>query len=242
VGGTYVPASQVGQSAAPLPFEQVARPAPAKKKNKTFNATPYVLVLVLAALVFGAYSAFQALTGPGAPPVARPSTSAEPSPTDTATETETSASPEPSVTEEVLPAVIASGLQLDPDGDGDEHPEAVDRAFDGDMGTFWFTRTYNDAKMPGKSGLGYEITLEDETDVLGLTLYVNGEGGTVEVRATTGDDPTEGPLLASSAFSPETVLHFDEPVRTKTIVLWFTELPTTPESKNRVELLEIEFD
>lgn len=241
VGGTYVPAQQ----AARLPFEQAVRPAaPAKSKRRTFNATPYVLVLVLGALVVGAYAAVQALTGPGAPPATYPSPTQAASPTEEASPDDgaPSSSPEDPTTEEVIPPVIASGLQLDPDGDGDEHPEAVDRAFDGDMDTYWFTRTYNDAQMPGKSGLGFEITLEEETQVSGLTLYVNGEGGNVEVRATTGDDPTDGPVLASSTFSPETVLSFDEPVTTRTLVLWFTELPTTPEDLNRIELLEIEFE
>ncbi len=245
VGGTYVPAGAAGPHAPALPFEQAVRPAPKKKKHKTFNATPYVLVLVLGAIVFGAYTAFQSLTGPPGPPVARPSVTADASPTTDASPTDTgspSPSPDASTSEEVLPAVIASGLQLDPDGDGDEHPEAVERAFDGDMSTYWFTRTYNNPEMPGKSGLGFEITLEAETLVSGLTLYINGDGGNVEVRATTGDEPTAGPLLASGAMSSETVLHFDEAVRTQSIVLWFTELPTTPDDLNRVELLEIEFD
>jgi len=244
IGGTYVPAGAVAPPAPALPFEQAVRPSTKKKKRKTFNATPYVLVLVLGALVFGAYTAFQSLTGPAGPPIARPSPTAEPSPTEESPTDDGSPSPSPetSPTEEVLPAVIAAGLQLDPDGDGDEHPEAVDRAFDGDMGTYWFTRTYNNAEMPGKSGLGYEITLENETLVSGLTLYTNGDGGNIEVRATTGDEPTEGPVLASGAMGSETVLHFDEAVRTQTIVLWFTELPTTPDGLNRVELLEIEFD
>lgn len=240
VTGTFVPAS--GGAARP-PFDQVTRPSAAPaRKARTFNATPFVLTLVLGAVVIGAIFAYQALLAPVGPASPRPTpTVAEPTtpePTDTAEET----SPEPTETEELPPAVIASGLQLDPDGDGDEHPEAVDRAFDGDMSTYWFTRTYNQADMPGKSGLGYEITLEEETMVSGLTLYINGDGGEVEVRATTGDEPTDGPVLASDAMSSETVLFFDEPVLTETLVLWFNELPVTPDGRNRVELLEIEFD
>jgi len=42
--------------------------------------------------------------------------------------------------------------------------------------------------------------------------------------------------------SPETVLFFDEPVRTGNLVLWFTELPVTAEGDNRVMLYEIELD
>ena len=246
VGGTYVPAGAVAPGGPQPSFDSVTRPpaqtAAQTTKRRTFNATPFVLTLVLGAVVIGAVFAYQALLAPTGPASPRPTptvaaTSAEP----TETEDE-SPEPEPEETEDLPPAAIAAGLQLDPDGDGDEHPEAVDRAFDGDMDTFWFTRTYNDAAMPGKSGLGYEITLEAETMVSGLTLYINGEGGEVEVRATTGDEPTSGPVLASDAMSSETVLFFDEPVMTESLVLWFTELPQTPDGRNRVELLEIEFD
>ena len=187
-------------------------------------------MLVLAALGFGAVLAYRSLLAPSVPAVAGPSPSA-PVPT--------TEDPE---TEEIPPPRIASGLQLDPDGDGDEHPEAVDRAYDGDMDTAWYTRWYNNPEMPGKSGLGYEITLEEETLVSGVTLYIDGEGGHVEVRSTTGDAPTDGDVLASGSMSPETVLFFDEPVRTGNLVLWFTELPVTAEGDNRVMLYEIELD
>ena len=62
------------------------------------------------------------------------------------------------------------------------------------------------------------------------------------MRNTSGDDASGGDLLAESEFSSETVLHFEEPARTRTIVLWFTELPRTSEDENRVILYEIEFD
>src|SRR5690606_31617141 len=182
-------------------------------------------VLVLGGLVFGAFAAYRSLMGPPAPPSARPSPTVEASPTVEPSPSETETTPEETeTTEEIVPPVIASGLQLDPDGDGDEHPEAVELAFDGDLSTYWFTRTYNDAEMPGKSGLGYEITLETETMVSGVTLYINADGGNVEVRATSGSDPTDGDVLASGSMSSETVLAFDDPVRTDTLVLWFTEL------------------
>ena len=241
VGGTYVPAGAAGAPVTPMPFEQVARPVTSpQSKRRTFNATPFVLTLVLGALVLGVYFAYQSLLAPAGPPVARPSPTAEPSIEASETAEPT---PEPTETEEEFPpAQIASGEQLDPDGDDNEHPEAVDLAFDGDMDTHWYTRTYNSAEMPGKRGVGYEITLEEETMVSGLTLYINGEGGEIEVRATTGDDPLEGPVLASGAMGFETVLFFDEPVLTRSLVLWFNELPVTPEDRNRVELQEIELD
>lgn len=250
-GATYVPAGAAAPSSLfpPAAVQSAARPASSKsgskkKKRPTFNATPYVLVLVLAALVFGAMQAFEALTAPTGPATARPTPSVSPSAEETTPEDEESPSPSPSPSpsEELPPAVIASGLQLDPDGDGDEHPELVERAYDGDESTSWITRRYNDPEMPGKSGIGFEVTLEEETLVSSVTLYVDGDGGKVEVRNSTAEDPSGGDLLAESEFSPDTVLHFEEPVRTSTLVLWFPELPQTSGGENRVVLYEIELD
>src|SRR5690606_26403427 len=100
LGGTYVPADAVRPARPPTPFEQVARPVP-RSKHKTFNATPFVLVLVLGGLLFGAYAAYRSLVGPPSPPSARPSPTVEASPTDTAASpTDTETTPEETETTE----------------------------------------------------------------------------------------------------------------------------------------------
>ncbi|MGC5165369.1 hypothetical protein [Luteimicrobium sp. DT211] len=139
--------------------------------------------------------------------------------------------------------VIAKGAQVDPppQGDQNEHPEAADRAFDGDLKTYWYTRTYNTQQFSGlKSGVGYEITLEKAAPVTRIVLDTNNQGGHVEVRATDADHPTDGTVLASASFSTETTLSFDQPVTAKRFVLWIDVLPKTQEGKNRVELNEIQ--
>src|SRR5690606_5033970 len=89
---------------------------------------------------------------------------------------------EPEVTDEEPTAapVIASAVQLDPEGDGDEHPEAVDRAIDGDPSTFWFTRTYVSPTYGMKSGIGFAVTLAEPAQVSQVELSLNSTGGLVE--------------------------------------------------------------
>ncbi|GMA23706.1 hypothetical protein GCM10025864_14650 [Luteimicrobium album] len=88
--------------------------------------------------------------------------------------------------------------------------------------------------------MGYEITLEQSAPVSRIVLDTNNTGGHVEVRATDAEHPTDGTVLAEASFSAETTLKFDEPVKAKRFVLWITELPTTEDGKNRVELNEIQ--
>jgi hypothetical protein len=170
---------------------------------------------------------------------AAPAAAAAPHPTTTAGADEQPSAP---AQEDVRP-VIAKGQQVDPppQGDQNEHPEAADRAYDGDLKTYWYTRTYNTQQFSGlKSGVGYEITLERAAPVSRIVLDTNNTGGHVEVRATDAGDPTDGPVLAEASFSAETTLKFDKPVTAKRFVLWITELPTTTDGKNRVELNEIQ--
>ena len=211
-----------------------------------FDPTRFVLLLVALAIVIGLFSAYRALT--------RPVDLSADAPEPVATQTEPAQAPaeeepageepepEPDAEEPPAPPVIASAQQLDPppDGDQNEHPEAVPRAIDGDPATAWFTRTYNDPTFGGlKTGVGYAVTLAEPTTVSTVTLQVLGTGGRVEVRATDPATPTEGAVLAEGVLGPETVLTLSEPTETQNVVLWFTELPQTSDGSNRIELAEV---
>lgn len=137
--------------------------------------------------------------------------------------------------------VIASGQQLDPppQGDDNEHPEAVDLAIDGDPTSYWYSRTYASPTYGMKPGIGYAVTLAEPATVTEVRLYVNGAGGNVEVRATDPSTPTQGEVLASGPLGPETVLTLSQPTETQSIVLWFTALPQTADGRNRIELTEV---
>lgn len=239
-GLPWPPAGTARPARPSRPVDDDASPL-AVLTRRRFDPTPWVLGAVVLALLVGIVMAWNALTAP-LPPIGVAEGATAPdvvaSPTEPAaqeTEEPPAAEPEP----EVVPPVITSGVQLDPEGDGDEHPEAVERAYDGDPETFWFTRTYASPRYGMKSGIGYAVTLAEETLVSAVHLDVNGSGGQVEIRATDPSTPTDGTVLASGAMGPDEVYTFAEPVRASSIVLWFTELPVTPDGKNRVELREI---
>lgn len=234
------PASQDGHE----DFDTLIGRSTAVLTEKRFNPAPVVLVLVAIALVIGAIMAFNALRAP-APPIGgtdgfgdvedvEPTEPAAPE----------AGGEEPAPAEPEAPAVvpaIASGAQLDPppDGDENEHPEAVDLAIDGDPTTFWYSRTYRSATYGMKDGIGYAVTLAEPAVVTTVTLAVNGTGGNVEVRVTDPSTPTEGEVLASGPLGPQTVLTLSTPTEAQHVVLWFTELPQADDGGNRVELAEI---
>ena len=211
-------------------------PAP---KRRGVNPTPIVLGLVVVLVLAGALWAVSKVLSPSSPPaVAESPAATEDAGGGTAAEEPTTEeSSEPEETPEVRP-VIESGDQLDPEGDG-QHPEAVDLAYDGDPSTFWYTMYFKTPDFAGlRSGLGYVIELEKPAPVTSITLNTNSEGGHVEVRATSRDKPTDGPVLAEGSFSSETTLDLSEETVADSFVIWITELPQT-NGKNYLELNEI---
>ncbi|WP_370526005.1 murein biosynthesis integral membrane protein MurJ [Cellulomonas sp. JH27-2] len=213
--------------------------------ERRFNPTALVLVLVGIAVVIGVVLAFKALfasldTGtPAAAPSSSSAAATSPPPSDTPSE---EPSTEPSTpADEGPPPVIASATTVDPSDDDGEHQEAVDRAFDGDESTYWYTMTYKRADFAGfKNGVGYVMTLEEPTTVSKVTLHTNGSGGKVEIRDTDKSDPSGGKLLASGSFDSDVTFTLDPATRTDHLTLWITELPTAADGSFRLELAEIE--
>ncbi|MCA5894142.1 hypothetical protein LEP48_12405 [Isoptericola sp. NEAU-Y5] len=209
-------------------------PAP---RRRGVNPTPIVMALVIVLVIAGAIWAISLAGKPFAPPLAEASSSPS-APADGGDEGTETESEEPTPDEPEVRPVIASGDQLDPEGDG-QHPEAVDLAFDSDPSTFWFTQWFADPKFAGlRSGIGYVIKLEEPAPVTSIALNTNSEGGHVEVRATTADAPTDGPVLAEGAFASDTQLTLSEDTVSDSFVLWITELPMTS-GKYYLELNEI---
>lgn len=227
---------------------QMAPPDRGGASRMAFDPTPWVLGILLLAVVLGLWTAWRTITSP-LPPIGGgqvidlvetpPEAEGEAPPEDggaSPEETEEEAEPEP-----LVPPEIVSAQQLDPPpmGDNNEHPEAVDLAIDGDPSTFWFTRWYANPEYGMKPGVGYAVTLAEPTAVAGVTLQTSVNGGMVEVRATDPETPTEGEVLASGPMSAETVLTFEEPVEAAHIVLWFPLLPQDAEGRNRVILNQV---
>lgn len=212
-----------------------------RQTRRRSDPTAIVLGIVAVVVLVGVVLAFRALfsgSDAGGTPAAESSTSQQ-----------ASASPEPSTptdgtttpsTPSGAAPVIASIQSVDPsDADG-EHQEAVDRAFDGDPSTFWYTMTYKRDDFAGfKPGVALVLNLQAPSTVSAVTLQVNGAGGNVQVRQTDAANPSGGTLLAEGPLGPETMLTFDSPVGTQSIVLWFDHLPTAPDGGFRIELAEI---
>jgi hypothetical protein len=162
------------------------------------------------------------------------------SPTGTATGPHASATPSPT-TPAGASAVIASIQSISPNTPDGEHQEEVGNAFDGNPATFWRTYTYKTANFGGlKPAVGLQLMFTRTSTVNTVTLHVNGTGGSVEVRTGDATTATTGTVLASGPMSQDTVLHLSAPQTTQSLVIWFTQLPTTADGSLRVELTEIE--
>lgn len=232
--------STTNQGAVDRTFESMVATKD-RAKYFRFNPTVLVLVLMLVVVVSGALWAKNALGEGLGPPILSTDSrendadAVPDAPTDPGAAPTAAPAPPP-----VVVPVIASGQQLDPLGDNNEHPELQGAAVDGDSTTSWYSRSFNSSVFGGlKTGIGYAVTLAEPADVSTVFLTTNGAGGNVEVRATDPATPTQGDVLASGPLGPETVLTLAAPVTTQSIVLWFTDLPPMPSGKFRVELFEI---
>ncbi|RJF43860.1 hypothetical protein D4740_02580 [Actinomyces sp. 2119] len=141
--------------------------------------------------------------------------------------------------EDSAPITVSGAQSLDPFGDGNEHPELADLLVDGDTSQEWFSRYYNDPGMDGKGGVGVVVTLEESAEVSGIDIHGTGEGGSIQVRATSPEDPTGGELLAEGPFTSQ-VTSFDfESTETASVVVWITELPRAADGSNKATITEI---
>lgn len=228
-------------------------PSPRTGGRLAFDPTPWVLGILLLAVVLGLWTAWRTITSP-LPPIGGGEVIdlvEEPAGEEGDAAAEDGAAADDGGGGEQtdgadagaapVPPQIASAQQLDPPptGDNNEHPEAVPFGIDGDPSTFWYTRWYASPEYGMKPGVGYAVTLAEPTAVASVTLQTSVQGGLVEVRATDPSTPTEGEVLASGEMGPETVLTFPEPVEAAHIVLWFPRLPQDSDGRNRVILNEV---
>jgi hypothetical protein len=152
---------------------------------------------------------------------------AGPTPSVTATpSTESSAEPTTSTpTSGSGPIAVVAAGGFDPQGDGSEKESLAGRAIDGDPKTAWTTDTYKSASFGGlKKGVGLQLDLGGEKDVTSVQVDLGADGGSVELRTVDGDQP--GKVLATADGAGGTVtLKPSSPVRTPSLLIWFTSLP-----------------
>ncbi|WP_147919230.1 murein biosynthesis integral membrane protein MurJ [Ruania zhangjianzhongii] len=212
-------------------------------KRSRFNPTPWVIFAMVAILVIALILALGSLRDAG-----RSFAPAEDSPEPTATATEeptpeqTTEEPseEPSESPEPVDIGFTEARSLDPSTGSGDNPDLAEQAIDGDADTIWRSLRYDNPTYGMKPGLGFAVELEEPTTVTSVTVDVQGEGGTVQIRNTSPDDPSGGEVLAEGAMGPDTTYTLSTPTELEAIVLWFPELPeAASDGRNRIELAEI---
>lgn len=254
-GSLNVPRPDPGPSSRELFNELVSDP----KKTLTtrrFNLGPVIVGVVTVALLWLIWFAFSSIFAPTKPPVtvvpSRPAATDLPFiPITPSEDTKVPGSLPPSPSPSGAPSAsgtgtglqvpkIAAAQALDPGGDGNEHPELLANAYDGDANTDWYTRTYRSDSMLGKPGLGYFMTFKAPATISGITLQSPSNGGNIEIRKTDAKNPAGGTLLAAGPMNGNTTFKFKEPVTTDSLLIWVTKLPIS-DGSYRMDIYEITF-
>lgn len=213
------------------------QPAP---KRGGVNPTPIVLGLVGVAVVAGLIWAVNAVLAPGeeviaeASPTPSVSTSAGGGESD---EGEATSEPSAPTETDARPVIDSAALlgTLDWEGQTLDHPEAVERAYDADPQSFYYTTTYQRAAFGNfKEYLGMELKLREPASVTKIELLTNTPGGKVQIlRGGEG-----GEVIAEGSFDTTTTFDLSEPVVSDSFTLWITELPQVSDGF-RLELNEV---
>lgn len=215
------------------------------EKQKRFNPSGFVLLTMLALLIFAIVLASSSLRDAWnwEPEPGPTQTAPAFAPTEAPEEPEGGAAPpEGDPDDEPAPKkiVIAEAITYDPSTGGGENQDIAARGIDGNPETFWRSLRYQNPKYGIKAGLAYSVVLEEESPVSEVIVHMRGKGGKVEIRAGDPRNPTTGELLGSGPLDGATTFTFDKPVSTDTIVLWFPELPRADsDGMNRIELAEV---
>lgn len=141
----------------------------------------------------------------------------------------------------IEPVEIASAFDFDPVADGGDQNENSDQAqlaADGDPSTVWRTLTYlNNPAFGGlKPGAGMVFDLGREATVANVSLILDNQPNGLQLMIPTEADPAsalppmntvnEWQVVASDpAAGLQVTLTPDEPVTTRWVMVYFTELP-----------------
>jgi eukaryotic-like serine/threonine-protein kinase len=135
---------------------------------------------------------------------------------------------------------IAGAGDLDPHGDGSEHPEDVPKAFDGDPETYWTTERYNQVDLAPKPGVGIWFDLGQSVAVREVTLTLATNDVTLHVFVSDepfeGRDPTDAQLVAEQAGAGGTVTLDAGGASGRYWAVWVTRV-----GEGRARLAEIAF-
>ncbi|WP_084955368.1 protein kinase family protein [Thermoactinospora rubra] len=196
------------------PVRLTPPPAPRPRPSMASRALMTVVVLlVIAAVGFGAWTIGRSLGNPAG------SSAQQPTPSES--------SARPAQPAQVLKPVKADGF--DPLGDDhSEHPEMAPLAIDGKPGTFWKTTYYNSAELGRlKEGVGLLLDMGKQVQVGQVSATLSDSpGSTVELKV--GDSPDLKALKTVATgenVSGKVTLKPGEPASGQYVLIWFTRLP-----------------
>lgn len=133
-------------------------------------------------------------------------------------------------------------------GDAAENSKRASRAVDGDPATSWRTEKYGSATFDGrKPGVGLVLDLGESRTVVSVEVTLDDAGGSVELRVP-AKPANSAPMksidqwdsMAGSEDAPKTLtLTPAQPVETRYLLVYFTELPDTSASTYRGGIAEV---
>ncbi|GAB3457469.1 protein kinase family protein [Kineococcus endophyticus] len=217
----------VPEAEPPVPFTR-----PHSTARPPRDDSRLVLGILGAVVAAGLVLALWQLSGIGAPrstseqtPAPAASAPAVPAPSSEAPDTTSPTSSAPAAAPALLPVAAVSAL--DPQGGG-ENSQTAARAVDGDPSTAWESQRYNSAAFGGlKDGMGLLLDLGAEVQVSSVALTDGGEGGSVSLLTAPGPALDGSQPVATAPAGGQQTLTPAQPVRTRWLVVWFTQLPTT---------------
>lgn len=214
-----LPAAHTTRRQPVVPPPQTPRPA-AERSGRT---RPRRWVWLLLLLVATAVGVSVALRNPAKPP----------------------APPEPVI------HPIASVKDFDPEadgGNGEENPDQVPLAHDGNPATAWHTLTYRDSSKFGqlKPGVGLVIDLGEAKPVSAVRVNLS-DATSIQamVPSSDGDAPMNSvkswrPIATQSAGSGTVELSPTEPVTTRYVLVYITDLPKVATARFQAAIAEVE--
>lgn len=154
---------------------------------------------------------------------------------------------EQTTTQPARPVEVTGARDFDPppDGNGEENPDTVGQAIDGDPATAWSTLTYQQDMGPGglKEGVGLMLDLGRPTDVRRVELTLVGSPTTVELYGSDSpiDDPAAlDPAARGTADGTSLALAPEDGLEARYLLLWITGMPPVEGGEFRAEIAEVE--
>jgi eukaryotic-like serine/threonine-protein kinase len=144
---------------------------------------------------------------------------------------------------------LASAEDFDPEGDnGEEHPDEVDFAFDGNPDTTWSTENYTTGPAvadSGKSGVGLIVATEEPVAARTMTIRSSEGGWSAEIYGAPGGPPQAlqgwgDPIGEISDADTEEDVTLDATSENKYYLIWITDLAESPDGGFAVEIGEVE--